>query len=154
MLSLQSFLRKGVSLGYVGLNYNLKDIEIGLGRTAVRGSDWGAAAPPPPSHKTASSAAAPHTSASCQPACTRGGRHAGNVELWAEQAIQPITKTEPPHTQPFPVKPASLCTPSWPRGSVYTPGIRLITGALTGPENQQPRKACTPNTVNEKESQG
>jgi len=26
MLSLQSFLRKGVSLGYVGKNYNLKDL--------------------------------------------------------------------------------------------------------------------------------
>ena len=27
MLSLQSFLRKGVSLGYVGRNYNLKDLK-------------------------------------------------------------------------------------------------------------------------------
>ena len=27
MLSLQSFLRKGVSLGYVGLDYNLKDLK-------------------------------------------------------------------------------------------------------------------------------
>jgi hypothetical protein len=27
MLSLQSFLRKGVSLGYVGLNKNLKDLK-------------------------------------------------------------------------------------------------------------------------------
>ena len=27
MLSLQSFLQKGVSLGYVGRNYNLKDLK-------------------------------------------------------------------------------------------------------------------------------
>ena len=27
MLSLQSFLRKGVSLGHVGRNYNLKDLK-------------------------------------------------------------------------------------------------------------------------------
>jgi hypothetical protein len=27
MLFLQSFLRKGVSLGYVGRNYNLKDLK-------------------------------------------------------------------------------------------------------------------------------
>ena len=28
MLSLQSFPRKGVSLGYVGLNYHLKDLRV------------------------------------------------------------------------------------------------------------------------------
>ena len=32
MLSLQSFLRKGVSLGHVGRNYNLKDLKEFLGR--------------------------------------------------------------------------------------------------------------------------
>ena len=30
MLSLQSFLQKGVSLGYVGLNLNLKDLKAPL----------------------------------------------------------------------------------------------------------------------------
>ena len=30
MLYLQSFLRKGVSLGYVGRNYNLKDLKDGI----------------------------------------------------------------------------------------------------------------------------
>jgi len=33
VLSLQSFLRKGVSLGYVGLNENIKDLKVGHGRT-------------------------------------------------------------------------------------------------------------------------
>ena len=28
MLSLQFFLRKGLSVGYVGLNYNLKDLSL------------------------------------------------------------------------------------------------------------------------------
>ena len=38
MLSLQSFLRKGVSLGYPGLNQNLKDLKdlVGKGTSFIR----------------------------------------------------------------------------------------------------------------------
>ena len=37
MLYLQSFLRKGVSLGYVGSNYNLKDLKDNDLRACVLG---------------------------------------------------------------------------------------------------------------------
>jgi len=40
MLSLQSFLRKGVSLGYVGLNSNLKDLkDLSAGQVALSACD-------------------------------------------------------------------------------------------------------------------
>ena len=49
MLSLQSFLRKGVSLGYVGLNQNLKDIKVFHAPLPSPALSWGSSMPPGPS---------------------------------------------------------------------------------------------------------